>query len=163
MARNNPYSEDPINAQTEVMPELPLKQVPQTPPLSESAGRGHGEAEEKLDVIEDDESGQTLKFVIGKFGDFLRWFLIVLEVTLGIRFLFRLIGADPTNIFANFLYALTGIVLFPFSNIVPDPSFHANEAFEFTTLIGMGIYWLIFWLLGSFIRILVSEPQEPVE
>jgi hypothetical protein len=164
MARNNPYSDEPINAQpTEVMPDLPLKQVPQTPPLSESAGRGYGETEEKADVVQEDESGQTLKFVIGKFGDFLHWFLIVLEVTLGIRFLFRLIGADPSNIFANFLYALTGVVLFPFSGIVHDPSFHANQAFELTTLIGMGIYWLVFWLLRSFIRILVSEPQEPVE
>lgn len=164
MARNNPYSDEPINAQsTEVMPDLPLKQVPQTPPLSEYVGRGHAETEEKVEGVLEDESGQTLKFVIGKFGDFLRWFLVVLEVTLGIRFLFRLIGADPSNIFANFLYALTGVVLFPFSGIVHDPSFHANQAFELTTLIAMGIYWLIFWLLGSFIRILVSEPQEPVE
>jgi len=164
MGRNNPYSDDSINAQsTEVMPDLPLKQIPQTPPLTENMGRGHAETEEKMEVVQEDESGQTLKFVIGKFGDFLRWFLVVLEVTLGIRFLFRLIGADPSNIFANFLYALTSIVLFPFSNIVHDPSFHANEAFELTTLIGMGIYWLIFWLLGSFIRILISEPQEPVE
>ena len=163
MGRNNPYSDDPINMQsTEVMPDLPLKQVPQMPPVGENAGRGLAEMEEKLEVPED-EGGRTLKFVIGKFGDFLRWFLIVLEAALGIRFLFKLIGADPTNLFANFLYALTDIVLFPFSNIVHNPSFHPNEAFELTTLIGMGIYWLIFWLLGSFIRILVSEPQEPVE
>src|SRR5439155_16728922 len=89
MTSNNPYSEDPINAQTEVMPDLPRKkQVPQTP-LSESAGPSQGEAEEKAEVIQEDESGQTVKFVIGKFGDFLRWFLIVLEAMLGIRFLFR--------------------------------------------------------------------------
>ncbi len=158
----NPYSSnDPINTQpTDVMPDLPLKQVPHTPPVNESASQ----VESEESIIRQDDSEHMLKFVIGKVGDFLRWFSIVLEVTLLIRFLFKLIGADPANIFANFLYALTETILLPFSNIVPNPSFHPpNEAFEFTTLIGMGIYWLVFWLLGSFIRILVSEPQEPVE
>jgi hypothetical protein len=58
---------------------------------------------------------------------------------------------------------LTDIILFPFSTLVHNPSLHVNQAFEITTLIGMGIYWLLFWLLRSFVRILVSEPQEPVE
>jgi len=161
---NDPYSNDPINAQsTDVvpphMPDLPPKQVPQTPP-NESAA--YPVAVEDIAEIQQ-ERASTLKFIIGKVGDFLRWFAIVLEVTLAIRFVFMLIGADPTNIFAEFIYALTGIILFPFSNIVHNPSFRTNEAFEITTLIGMAIYWLIFWLLISFFRILVSEPKEPVE
>ncbi|GAC1382785.1 MAG: hypothetical protein NVSMB33_10300 [Ktedonobacteraceae bacterium] len=163
--RNNPYSNDPINMQpTDVippMPDLPPKQVLQTPLINESVSHNHVEPEESIDIRPDE--GHILKFVIGKIGDFLRWFAIVLEITLGLRFLFMLIGADPTNIFTNFLYALTKVILFPFNNIVPNPSFHPNQAFEITTLIGMGIYWLVFWLLGSFVRILISEPKEPVE
>ncbi len=161
---NDPYSNDPLHAQsTDLiphMPDLPPKQVPQTPPNIESAA--HPSFIEDIVEIQQ-ERASTLKFVIGKVSDFLRWFAIVLEVTLVIRFVLMLIGADPTNIFAEFIYALTGIILFPFSNIVHNPSFRINQAFEITTLIGMAIYWLLFWLLGSFFRILVSEPKEPVE
>jgi hypothetical protein len=158
--QNDPYQNDPINAQTtNLMPDLPQKRVAPTPPGGEPVTRD--EVEEILEVRQDE--ARTLKFVIGKIGDFLRWFAIVLEIMLAIRFLFKLIGADPGNVFAAFLYALTDIILFPFSNLVPNPSLHVNQAFEITTLIGMGIYWLFFWLLRSFTRILVSEPQEPVE
>ena len=156
----DPYQNDPINAQpTDLMPDLPQKPVASTPPVSEPVM--HNELEENLELRQDE--ARTLKFVIGKTGDFLRWFSIVLEVMLGIRFLLKLIGADPNNAFAAFLYALTDIILFPFNTLVQNPSLHVNQAFEITTLIGMGIYALLFWLLRSFVRILVSEPHEPVE
>jgi YGGT family protein len=156
----DPYQNDPINAQpTDLMPDLPQKSVASTPPVSETVT--HNELEENLELRQDE--ARTLKFVIGKTGDFLRWFSIVLEVMLGIRFLLKLIGADPNNAFAAFLYALTDIILFPFNTLVQNPSLHVNQAFEITTLIGMGIYALLFWLLRSFVRILVSEPHEPVE
>ena len=145
------------------MPDLeklaPVSKPVMTPPASKPAT--HTEAEESLKIPQDEVDSS--KFIIGKIADFLRWFSIVLEVMLGIRFLLKLIGADPSNPFAAFLYALTDIILFPFSTLVHNPSLHVNQAFEITTLIGMGIYWLLFWLLGSFVRILVSEPQEPVE
>ncbi len=164
--RNNPYSNEPsLNSQTTdiipSLPELPQKQklVPQTPLVSESATSfDEDEGEEELQQ----EPGQILKFAIGKVNDFLQWFVITLEITLAIRFLLMLIGADPTNIFAAFIYALTSVILFPFSTIVHNPSFHPNQAFELTTLIGMAIYFLIFWLLGKLVRITISDPK-PVE
>jgi hypothetical protein len=54
------------------------------------------------------------------------------------------------------------VILFPFSHIVRDPLFRVNQAFEISTLIGMGVYFLVFWLLGRLIRITISEPK-PVE
>jgi len=108
------------------------------------------------------EEARTIIFAIGKLNDFLLWFLMVLEVTLFVRFVFRLIAADPRNMFAGFLYALTEIVLLPFSNIVKTPSL-VNWAFEWPTLIAMGIYALIFIAVRSFLRLLISTPKEPVE
>ena len=164
--RNNPYSNEPsLNSQTTdiipPIPDLPQKQklVPQTPAISESA-TSFDEDEEGEQLQE--EPGQILKFAIGKVNDFLQWFVITLEITLAIRFLLMLIGADPTNIFAAFIYALTSVILFPFSNIVHNPSFRPDQAFELSTLIGMAIYFLIFWLLGKLVRITISEPN-PVE
>jgi YGGT family len=94
---------------------------------------------------------------ISKLKDFLQWFAVVLEVALAIRFVFRLIGADPTNLFAGFLYSLTDIVLFPFWNIV-KPSF--NNRLEWQTIIAMIIYWLIFTGIRRFLHILITVPEE---
>jgi YGGT family len=164
---NNQYSHDPMeNQPTDLvppMPDLPQKQLqPQTPVYVEGTVPVGASPEEEMAEIQL-ERASTLKFVIGKVNDFLRWFLVVLEVVLVIRFVFMLIGADPANIFAEFIYALTAIILFPFSDIVHNPSFRPNQAFEITTLIGMAIWWLIFWLLGKFFHILVSEPDVPTE
>jgi YGGT family len=159
---NNPYSDDPINAQmTDVispMPELPGRQVTQTPPVVQETSRD--EEEEQIENRQE-EAGQ-IRYVIGKVNDFLQWFVLVLVIALAVRFLFKLIGADPTNIFAGFLYALTDVILIPFNNLVSNPIFHPNQSFEWTTLFGIGLYALIFWLLKSFVRLLVTEPKEPV-
>lgn len=159
--RNDSFPNDPTSAQpTEMMPppmpDLPPKQAsrPQNPksPIDATA---------ETDMIEtSQEEARTVRYAIGKLNDFLQWFMAVLEVTLAIRFLLRLIGADPINLFAGFLYALTDIILFPFNRIVPSPSFHTNQAFEWSTLIAMAIYWLIFWAIRRFLHILISGPEE---
>ncbi len=165
--RNNPYPEEPGRAQpTEVIPsqrermeDLPPKQIPQmpVPPASE-------ETVAEIENVETrQEEARTIRYAIGKLNDFLQWFLVVMEITLVIRFFFKLIGADPANLFAGFLYALTDIVLFPFANIVRSPSIHPQQAFEWSTLIAMIIYWLIFWAVRRFLSILISNPDEATE
>jgi hypothetical protein len=107
-----------------------------------------------------DNRSVTASYAIGKFNNYLLWYLLVLEGVLALRFLLKLLSADPQNLFAGFLYALTDILLFPFLNILPSPSFHQNQFFEFSTLIAMGVYYLVFWTLRRFIRVLVSEPVD---
>ena len=169
---NNPYSDETIGAQPIQYPpsieELQPRSVQahadtyavHTPPVTDAAN--------EIEPIESAEIRQkkamTVKFAIGKFNDYLLWFLMVLETTLAIRFLLKLIGADPGNLFAGFLYALTDILLLPFFNIVKSPSIHPPyQAFEFSTLIAIIIYYLIFYALRRFFRLLVSNPEDPVE
>ena len=166
--RNNPYPEEPGRAQpTEVMPsnrermeDLPPKPIPPMPVPSPSE-----ESAAEIESVETrQEEARTVRYAIGKLIDFLQWFLIVMEITLVIRFFFKLIGADPANLFAGFLYALTDIVLFPFAGIVRSPSIHPPyQAFEWSTLIAMIIYWLIFWAVRRFLSILISNPDEATE
>ena len=163
--RQHPYSNDPIGMQpTDPIPpmeEIPMRpvaraSVPETPVHSVQSDPDS----EGADVQQ--EGGPTVRFAVGKLSDFIQWFVFVLEVMLFIRFVLKLIGADPTNAFAGFLFALTDILLFPFSNIVSNPSVHVNEAIELTTLIGMGIYYLIYWAIKRFLRILITEPEDPI-
>ncbi len=69
-----------------------------------------------------------------------------LEALIGIRVLLLLIGANPANWFAMFVYALSDLFLWPFRNIVANPAFQ-NHVLEITSLIAMLIYPLIGWAI----------------
>jgi len=167
---NNLFPDDTIGSQpTETYPpmeELPLKPPPPQEPVyaPQPASESPVQASEGVESpVTRQEEALTIKFAIGKLNDYLLWFLTVLEVTLLLRFILKLIGADPNNLFAGFLYALTDIILYPFLGIVKSPSIHTNQSFEFSTLIAMAVYFLIFYALRRFLRILISGPEEPVE
>lgn len=167
---NNLFPDETIGSQptepSPLMEELPRRPPPpqqpgSTPPVAGNLTQASGAAESP---VTRQEEALTIKFAIGKLNDYLLWFLTVLEVTLLLRFILKLIGADPTNLFAGFLYALTDILLYPFLGIVKSPSIHPpNQSFEFSTLIGMTVYFLVFYALRRFLRILISGPEEPVE
>jgi len=154
--RNNPYDEP--TADIPSMEELPPRQVPNTPPASEEIV--HPAPEEEIEELRREEA-QAVKFAIGKLNDYLSWFALVLEVILALRLLLKLIGADQSNLFAGFLYALTDIILFPFSNIVRSSNLGVNQAVS--TLLGMLVYALVFWALRRFLHIVISRPEEPIE
>ncbi len=166
---SNLFPDETIGSQpTEPYPpmeELPRRPPPpqqpgSTPPGAENPTQAPGSAE---GAVTRQEEALTIKYAIGKLNEYLLWFLSVLEITLLLRFILKLIGAAPTNLFAGFLYALTDILLYPFLGIVNSPSIRPpNQSFEFSTLIGMTVYFLVFYALRRFLRILIS-PEEPVE
>jgi len=165
---NNPFPDEKTEPMEELQPRPAASQAPQTPPATTHSVPASPGAQP---VIPPGENGEgrtredalTVKFAIGKLNDYLQWFLMVLEVILVIRFLLMMFGAEPANIFAGFIFSLTGILLVPFNGIIPPLSLHAHQAFEFSTLVAMGIYFLLFYALKRFLRILISNPEEPVE
>ncbi len=162
--QRNPYPDDPIDAQaTEAVPpmeELQPRPVVHVAPTHETAAPV--EEVESTEIIHQNEA-RTATFAIGKLNDFLQWLAVVLEIALLLRFILRLIGANSANPFAGFLYALTNIVLYPFAGIVGSASIKPpDQAFEWSTLIAMLVYWLIFYAIRWFLRILITSP-EPAE
>jgi hypothetical protein len=153
--RTNSYPEEPSRAQpTNVFPSR--AQMEDLQPRATPTPTPTSEADQEAESAEiRQEEARTVRYAIGKLSDFLQWFIIVLEVTLTIRFFFKLIGANEGNPFAGFLYTLTNIVLFPFLGIVND-----FKNFEWQTLIAMVIYWLIFWAIRRFLHILITGPEE---
>jgi uncharacterized protein YggT (Ycf19 family) len=165
---NNPFPDEKTEPMEELQPRPAASQAPQTPPAtghSVPTPPGAPSAPPPADSGDGRtrEDALTVKFAIGKLNDYLQWFLMVLEVILVIRFLLMMFGAEPTNIFAGFIFSLTDILLVPFNGIIPPLSLHAHQAFEFSTLVAMGIYFLLFYALKRFLRILISSPEEPVE
>ena len=108
--------------------------------------------------------GSSRKYIIGKIIDFIRWIIVALELLFLVRFVLELIGADPNNIFAQFLYKFTDFFLYPFLGIVPNTYIGKNGAFiDWSTLVGMAVYGILYWILRLFLRTTVSRPEEPIE
>lgn len=85
------------------------------------------------------------------------YFLLgVLEVILGLRFIFRLLGANEGNSFTLTLYTFSHIFVGPFNGIFNDQAIGSRSVFELSTLLTMLIYALIGWGLASLCRVLLT-------
>ncbi len=81
-----------------------------------------------------------------------------LLATLGLRFILKLMAANPANVFAALLYRFTDIFLWPFFGLTVTPATH-GVVLEIPTLIAIVIYALLTWALVKLIWILF-EPGE---
>ena len=70
----------------------------------------------------------------------------VLNGLIGIRFLLKLMAANPANPFASFIYTITYPFLFVFQGLTATPSFQGIEI-EFFSLIAMAFYFLLGWVI----------------
>jgi YggT family protein len=143
------YVQPPYQGQQGQQVPPPYQYTNQPPPVQQSSA-----------MIE----GESRKYAIGKIIDFIRWVIVALELLFLLRFVLELIGADPNNPFAQFLYKFTGFFLYPFIGIVPNTYIGKNGAFiDWSTLIGMAVYGILYWILRLFLRTTVSRPEEPIE
>ena len=69
-----------------------------------------------------------------------------LEALIGIRVILMLIGANPANGFTAFIYQLTQLFLWPFQNLIANPTFQ-NMTLEVTSIIAMIVYALLGWII----------------
>lgn len=77
------------------------------------------------------------------------WYLVgFIEIALLFRFVLKLLGANPTNGFVDFVYAVTGVLTAPFDSIfgVAKPEAgDVNAVFEPSILVAGAVYALIGW------------------
>jgi YggT family protein len=80
-----------------------------------------------------------------------------LEILLGIRFFLRLSGANPDNMFAQFIFKLSEPFASPFSTLFISPTANPDATlglmiFDINLLIGMAIYALLGLLAVRLVR-----------
>lgn len=74
------------------------------------------------------------------------WFVAgVLLTLLGLRFVFALLGANPNNWLANFVYSVTHPFVAPFFNLFNYNYVNGVGRFEAYTLVAMLFYALVAW------------------
>lgn len=88
-----------------------------------------------------------------KVSQFIWLIFGAIEALIGIRVILLLIGANPASWFAAFVYQVSELFLWPFRNIVANPTF-GNYVLEITSLIAMVVYPLIGWAIVRLIWVL---------
>jgi YggT family protein len=82
----------------------------------------------------------------------------ILEILLGMRFVLKLIAANAGSGFAVFIYGITGPFLAPFTGLVGTPA-SGGMILEVTTLIGMAVYALFFWVVARVLQVVADRPS----
>jgi hypothetical protein len=90
------------------------------------------------------------------------WLLLsIFEALLALRFVLKLIGANPASPFAVALYGFTGLFLYPFVGLIGTPA-AGGMVMEISTLIAMLVYGLIAWAVERIIFVIFYRPRGPV-
>jgi len=81
---------------------------------------------------------------------------VILNGLIGIRFLLKLMAANPANPFAQLIYFITAPFLWLFQGITYTPSFQGIQI-EFFSLIAIVVYSLVCWIIVQLIWLLFSR------
>src|SRR5436305_9493813 len=99
------------------------------------------QVERREEVIEDrNQSRANMRYWVTTVTYFV---LGVLEVLLLLRFIFRLLAANPDNAFVSFLYHLSVVFVTPFSGIFTNPTLGSISVFELSSMVAMLVHALI--------------------
>ncbi len=82
----------------------------------------------------------------------------ILEIGLGLRLVLKLIAANASSGFADFIYGITGPFIAPFAGLVGTPT-SGGTILEITTLIAMAVYALFTWIVLQVIAIVMARPS----
>ncbi len=89
------------------------------------------------------------------------WFIVGLIIAvIALRFVLLVLGANPANGFASFIYGLSGIFVAPFQGIFGSEPAYGRSYFETASLIAMAVYLLAGWIINRVLE-LVMAPKTP--
>jgi hypothetical protein len=94
--------------------------------------------------------------VLARITQLIWFFAGVLEALLGIRFLLKLLAANPDAGFATFVYGITDVFLAPFAGLTATPS-ASGAVLEISTLVAMLVYGLVAWGIVRLVWILFDR------
>ncbi len=88
------------------------------------------------------------------------WLLFgIVEGLLAIRFILKLLGANESAGFANFINAATGPFVAPFNNLFGNPA-TGGSVLELNTIVAMVVYMLVAWLVAKVVWLMAGETRS---
>lgn len=79
---------------------------------------------------------------------------------LGIRFVFKLLGANQLNDFVDWIYDTSAVLLQPFRGIFPVEVIDRTYILEFSTLFAMVIYAVVGYLLFALVEAVTNATRQ---
>ncbi len=97
-------------------------------------------------------------------GAYLVYFILgILEILLGFRFVFKLLGASLSSGFVSWIYDMSSIFIWPFEGIFrrgTTQGIETTSVFEPSTLVAIIVYALAAWGIVKLIQILSGQKQD---
>jgi len=97
-----------------------------------------------------------------KAGYFVYLIFGLLEILLAFRFVLKLLGANPSTGFVDFVYSLSAIFVAPFTGIFNTSMSSGNvttSIFEPATLVAIAVYAVIAWGIVTLIKVISGRQQ----
>jgi hypothetical protein len=89
------------------------------------------------------------------------WYIIgILEALLALRFLLKLLGANPAAGFTQFIYGATWLFAGPFIYVFRVSQVQSNIV-EWSTLLAMAVYFLVGWMIVK--ALVMAKPVSTEE
>ena len=86
----------------------------------------------------------------------------IIEVILAFRLIFKLLGANPDNVFVNGIYSITQFIVDIFAGIFPKAS-DSGMVFEPGTLIAIVIVALLAWIVTKLMTPRITTQEKKTE
>ncbi len=105
----------------------------------------------KRDATSYQTAGYLVYFVFG-----------LLDVLLAFRFVFKLLGANPSTGFVDFIYNLSAVFVAPFAGIFNTSLAKGDvttSIFEPATLVALIVYAVLAWGIVALIRVISGRQQ----
>lgn len=89
------------------------------------------------------------------------WYITsIVEALLVLRFVLKLLGANPGAGFTNFVYSLSSVFVSPFQAVFKNAAVKGS-VFEWTTLLAMIVYYIL--AMGIIKLFVMGKPVSTVE
>jgi hypothetical protein len=83
----------------------------------------------------------------------------LIETVLAIRFVLRLLAANPDAPFAAFMYTVSDVFLMPFMGLFATPR-SGGAALDLNAIVGIVVYMLVAWLVAKIIWLMAGETRS---
>jgi YggT family protein len=98
------------------------------------------------------------QIILRKITRFVWWATGVVEGLIALRVVLRMMAANPGNPFANFIYAITDLFLWPFQTLVANPS-SDGIVLEISSVIAMMVYLIMAWIVVELVWLIMGRER----
>lgn len=105
--------------------------------------------------------GSTDEATLRRVSGLINLAFVIVNGLIALRFLLKLMAANPTNPFAALVYFLSGPFVAIFVGLTPTPSFQGIQI-EFFDLIAILVYFLLAWAIVRLLWILFAKFNNAV-